>query len=945
MAGVKLTPIAILMLLSLSAFAGALVIIPSVKPASALPIVQTQTQQCTGSFPASGTYIQCTLTFTPVTDANSYMIIIWTADNGTETTCLVISSCSLVAAASFGTDAQDLSGVQWESLGFSTPFYGSDMQIIPMSANIGYSSANIVISLSNAQDMSLESVNMYAIQIHGLDPAGFSCPASSDCYATGSGTSYTMSPMNPGTNPSYLYFGAAVSQPADTLTQDAGYTQLAMTSDSDFSSIGQYKISSSDGGAISGTVAASTGWLMTGEIFGIAPVGYPTTVSTMAGTTSPTYPTKTNTFLADGLTWAFYSNGTGGGYVCSTSANLGLSWTSAKELWLPFGTPGGQQAWSSYYYRTTNTFVYIFGDNSLYYRSMQLSSGGCGSITYNAAYQELDFIPYWGTSAGPNYPSITVDSTGHAWIEFSMVALFGHLPETCIYNVVCRMVVQDSNLVTAGTWAFAAAPVDMFTTPGASEAGSILTAEIVPSGSGVTFLAANGSSQKIFARSYVSGTWDSAVGTSGTVSAGCTGDSPACGFAGYYGWSAMQDAAGNVHVTYLGSDSFLHYTIFYPSNNSMRADFKLNGGSSFSNIGYAYPTIDINGTNTYVFWVNTNTTYYQAEIAGVWGSATTLFTDTFDNIGAGTAYMPQISSRSGDFIGGIYTIGSTMKFYYLAPPAAANITACVKYVLIGGGSYNAPKLTYLARNGSSEMVTLKTTLTCIDTKDGDTYSIANSLTGYSQSSVERAQSLNATSGTFPSSRDFTFVYWHQLNVPVSYTISDLSATNHPTLTYQAFSSLVTITNLKTAMSYWIDYNSHWVAQTPFTTSPDFTTLSAHPPQGQAASASPIIAAYYASSSCGNSNPLTEILNLCVLPGIVNAWSYGIGVAPWMGFVLLGVNVAVYNKNQNIWLSLLALWVTGAVFAAVLPPTVGTIAQVFLYLGIAGLAVKAILLAR
>ena len=937
----------ILVILAFSFLAGAVIVVPSIPAASALPIIQTQTQTCTGSFPATEAFIQCTLTFTPVTDANSYMIIIWTADNGTETTCLVIASCSLVAAASFGIDSQDLSGVQWEGLGFSTPFYGSDAQIIPMSANIGYSSAVLVISLSNSQDMSLESVNMYAIQIHGLDPGGFSCPGSFDCSQTGSGTSYSMSPSNAGTDPSFLYFGAAISKPSDTLTADAGYTQLAESSDSDFSSIGQYKISASDGEAISGTMSASTGWLMTGEIFGLEPAGYPTVISSMYSglATSPTYPTKDMTFLADGLTWAFYSNGTGGGYVCSTSSNLGLTWTSPKELYWGISMPGGQQALSSYYYKTTNTLAIVYSDNSLTYRTAQLSSGGCGSISYNAAYTVIDFVPYWGTSSGPGYASITVDSTGHAWIEFSMVLLGGHAAETCLYSDVCRMVIEDSDIVTSGGWSFAADPMKMFTTPGVSEAASIQTAEIVPTGSGVTFLAANGTSGTIYARSFVSGSWDAVVGTTGTITAGCTGFSPACALPGYYAWSAMQDPAGNVHITYQGSDGFLHYTIFYPANNSMRADFKLNGGSSFSLIAYAYPAIDLNGTNVYVFWVNDNETYYQAEIAGVWGSATPFFSDVFNEYTAGYAYMPQISSRSQDFIGGIYTLDYQMKFFYLAPAPSSNATVCVKYTIIGGGSYNPPVLTYLRVNGSSATLTLKYTLTCISTKTGDTYSITNPLTGISASGQERAITQNMTSSTFPSSSNYNFVYWHQLFVPVSYTITDGTATNHPTFTYLEFGGTQTITNEKYATSYWIDYNSHWTAESPFTTSPGLVSLTGHPPSGQAASLQPIIIAYYASSSCGNSNPLTEIENLCVIPGVVDAWSYGIGVAPWLGFVLLGVNVAIYNKNQNVWLSLLVLWVTGAVFSAVLPAYVSEVAQVFLYLGIAGLGVKTILLSR
>ncbi|MDA4119257.1 MAG: hypothetical protein OK436_01595 [Thaumarchaeota archaeon] len=98
-------------------------------------------------------------------------------------------------------------------------------------------------------------------------------------------------------------------------------------------------------------------------------------------------------------------------------------------------------------------------------------------------------------------------------------------------------------------------------------------------------------------------------------------------------------------------------------------------------------------------------------------------------------------------------------------------------------------------------------------------------------------------------------------------------------------------------------------------------------------------------SCGSPNPLQLLEKGCVVPALVIAWSAPIGLQPWLGFILLAVNVAVYNKTQSIWLTLTILWVTGGVFSFFLPPYVSLVAQVFLYLGTAGIVIKGILLVR
>lgn len=99
------------------------------------------------------------------------------------------------------------------------------------------------------------------------------------------------------------------------------------------------------------------------------------------------------------------------------------------------------------------------------------------------------------------------------------------------------------------------------------------------------------------------------------------------------------------------------------------------------------------------------------------------------------------------------------------------------------------------------------------------------------------------------------------------------------------------------------------------------------------------------ASCGSSNPLIMLENNCIIPAVIDAWTAPIGPGPWFSFVLLGVNVAVYNKTQSVWVGMVVLLVTGGVFSLFLPAYVGQIANIFLALGAAGLVVKAVLLLR
>ena len=71
----------------------------------------------------------------------------------------------------------------------------------------------------------------------------------------------------------------------------------------------------------------------------------------------------------------------------------------------------------------------------------------------------------------------------------------------------------------------------------------------------------------------------------------------------------------------------------------------------------------------------------------------------------------------------------------------------------------------------------------------------------------------------------------------------------------------------------------------------------------------------------------------------------IGPGPWFSFMLLGVNVAVYNKTQSVWIGMLILLVSGGAFGYFLPSYIGQMADVLLAIGASGLVIKAVLLLR
>lgn len=123
-----------------------------------------------------------------------------------------------------------------------------------------------------------------------------------------------------------------------------------------------------------------------------------------------------------------------------------------------------------------------------------------------------------------------------------------------------------------------------------------------------------------------------------------------------------------------------------------------------------------------------------------------------------------------------------------------------------------------------------------------TWSITNPLTG--SGSSERWETPSATSGTVSSTASYSFVYYNQFYVPVSYSIADGgSGYTAPTLTYYSFGTQTQYTLTTTATSFWIDANS-WSVTNPLAGSGTSERWETPAPSGTVSSTSAIAPVYY-----------------------------------------------------------------------------------------------------
>jgi hypothetical protein len=282
---------------------------------------------------------------------------------------------------------------------------------------------------------------------------------------------------------------------------------------------------------------------------------------------------------------------------------------------------------------------------------------------------------------------------------------------------------------------------------------------------------------------------------------------------------------------------------------------------------------------------------------------------------------------------GVVTGSKVLNFNYSQP--LNYIT--VSYSIIGGGSPSNPVF-----KAGPDSLTLETYPQVITVYGSAVWNVTGSL-----GSGDDVWPLISSpdNGTVTGNMTLAFTYLHQFRVHVSYTTTDTSATNNPTITLTQFFSSATYSNSRTGFWLYVDSGSPWAAQTPFTTSPDLQELYAGVSGGTAITPGQYITVAYSSGvSCASPNPLVAIEKGCIIPGIVNTWSGAIGEQPWLAFVLLGVNVAIYNKTQSIWMAIVILMFIGGVFTVALPSQVGLLANIFIALATVGIVVKLFLLA-
>lgn len=147
------------------------------------------------------------------------------------------------------------------------------------------------------------------------------------------------------------------------------------------------------------------------------------------------YPFQRHTFSADGRNWVFLSNEDAQALGYKTSTD-GVNWSPMTPV---ISTVAGDHAWS---FAFDGTYFHYARDTqlkggSLYYRRGKPLNG---EIVWSAE-QTVETAPrtdsYW-------YPTITVDSEGHAWIGY----MLNHNSTTYEAKVI-------KNKNTDGTWATA----------------------------------------------------------------------------------------------------------------------------------------------------------------------------------------------------------------------------------------------------------------------------------------------------------------------------------------------------------------------------------------------------------------------------------------------------------------------------------------------------------
>ena len=297
-----------------------------------------------------------------------------------------------------------------------------------------------------------------------------------------------------------------------------------------------------------------------------------------------------------------------------------------------------------------------------------------------------------------------------------------------------------------------------------------------------------------------------------------------------------------------------------------------------------------------------------------------------------------------------YTLGQKMlsnltgTYWVDAGETKGYNTATVSYSISGGGTPTAPGFNFLF-GGTAYTYTMTTTATGVFVDPGSAWSVSpNPLTG--SGSTERWETNAVISGTATTSITVSPVYYNQYGPDVAFTLTDsYTLKNAPIFTYVLYGQTATATMSKTATQIWMDSGSKWSAQSPFVTNPDLTTYYGNVTSGTVSGATHITEAYTTAKSCVGSTPLISLEHGCVVSAILGTWGNFFGQQIWLSFVLLGVNVAIFNKTQSIMIALSLLMVVGAVFGFAFPAAFASIAEALAAIALAGIVTKAVLMIR
>jgi hypothetical protein len=221
--------------------------------------------------------------------------------------------------------------------------------------------------------------------------------------------------------------------------------------------------------------------------------------------------------------------------------------------------------------------------------------------------------------------------------------------------------------------------------------------------------------------------------------------------------------------------------------------------------------------------------------------------------------------------------------------------------------------------------------------------IDNAATGTTRLCLASCLSQGFNTGS-ASSLSITYNYYTQVSIQVKdsglpYPDSFLQTVGQlPTFSYVSTGAQTKTNLFSTFQSNWMDNNSAWSVPNP--TFIDLHYFNPSPASGTITNRSSITISYSASTSfpsggsCTSNNLFTLLLNTCLFSVFYYTW-YNIFGSFGFGIILMGINLALYNKTENPNLVVLGMIVEGAVLGVILPQFFLPLAAIFVVVGLSG----------